>query len=184
MNQRGRRIRHFGHPYHRHVLAQETCAAGDMGQGKFGAILHVRIVVYPQIADVVKQRRNHTQTKQLLTHRLDADATALVTVDQACHGERDVENMLDVVIRRIAGKKAGECTRIHQRRIAKCSVQRCCRSIRIEIVKNPLDFRLYLHRICRSNRFGHVVFIADRIHALLQGVGFTAEKRISAISGG
>ena len=88
------------------VGGHEVGAAADVDLGEHRAVLDFSLRQPLHVPRVVEQRHQHAEHGTPCAEPVRRRASALVAVDQARHGERDVERMPDVVIQRVAGEVA------------------------------------------------------------------------------
>lgn len=111
MNDACRRLSQIFQADFRQIPGHEFGTATDMGTGVLRAMFLFVVVEPAQIADVVEQRADGAQLKQAFVH--DPGAGHLhATVHQPRHGQRHLEDVLDVVIIGFAGMEAGEFTAV------------------------------------------------------------------------
>ena len=89
-----------------------------MGSRVFRAVFVARIAHMPEITDIMVERGNHTQLKHALIQPR-VIGRALAAIHQACHGQRDIQHMLNIVIIRVAGVIVGVLAAIQSDDIAK-----------------------------------------------------------------
>ena len=75
-----------------------------MRGGVLGAVVVLLVVALADVAAVVEQRADDAELEQALADRGAVAARALVAVEQARHGERDIEHVLQVVVLGVAGE--------------------------------------------------------------------------------
>ena len=97
-----------GEPQSGQVGGDEVGAAADVDLGEHRAVRDFGLRAPLHVAGVVEQRHQHAEHGAPCAELVGRRAAALVAVDEARHGERDVERMPDVVIQRVAGEVAGE----------------------------------------------------------------------------
>jgi len=143
-------------------VLDEARAAAHMPQSVFGTAAMARIVTVAQIADVMEQRGDDAEPEQALADRLGALAAALVAIHQARHGQRNVEDVLEIVIAGIAGPVAWILAAIQALAVRKRARDQSRRRSRIEFEEKAAGLAVDGSRIGRLDPIAYVVFAASR----------------------
>jgi len=121
-----------------------------MNQGEFSAVPGIFNTPLAQITAVVKQRQQNAENKQFFAQRFTILLRALVTIQQACAGQSDIQSVLHIVIAGITCRVAWLLTAIKPGNVVDCMPQDVGTGVGKEIEK-------YIHhRVTNRNRIGYV----------------------------
>ncbi|RPI46567.1 MAG: hypothetical protein EHM59_07135 [Betaproteobacteria bacterium] len=111
----------------------------------------------------MEQGRHDPESEQV---RIDRRARSLPNVSRhdPCHGERDIERMLQIVVRCVAGDIAGIFASKEARRIGDRPCNQRVGPSGIEGMENSPDFGADITRIGRLNAIGDIVIVAPPRH--------------------
>ncbi len=161
---RRRHGRELAHPDRRQVLAQETAAARDVRARVFRAAAVPAVAAAAQVAHVVEERADDAQREEPLADGRRVDAGALVAVEEPGHGERYLQDVLQVVVGGVALPVGGILAAVERGRVVE-GLEECGGwGLRVEAAVDPADFELHADRVRGVDPVADVEFVAAVFH--------------------
>ena len=157
----------IGEADRRQVLLEETPAARHVRRRVLRALAMPGVLELADVAAIVEQRADHAQLEMALVDVRPVAARALVAVEQARHGERHVEHVLDVVVFGVAARVAGIFAAVHAHEVVEGVGERGRLVTRVERAENARDFELHADRIGGVDPVGDVELASTKIQCAL-----------------
>jgi hypothetical protein len=151
----------------RQVLAEEAAAARDVDTRVLGAVTPARVGATPDITRVVAQRDYHAEQGHRVRETRRTGLDTQVTVEQAHHGQGDIEYVVEIVVTHLAGVVARVLALVKTLYIAEGLLHLCKRLMRVVRGKQPgrepthgsgvgyVDPTRYIKLVRRKIRNGH-----------------------------
>ena len=141
------------------IRLQVMHAAPDMGGGVFRAVLVAGVLLVPQVAYVVVERRNDAQPEHMLIE-LGVIGGAFAAIHQASHRQRHIQHVLNVVVIGVASVKFGVFATIQARQAVKRLPHRGVRVFLEKVPVNTEHFPGNLYGIGGVDPVGYIVLVA------------------------
>jgi hypothetical protein len=145
----------------RHVFEQKLRAARDMGQRVFGTELVLAIGTLAQITEIMKQRGDHTDGEQFGGQRLLVAGLTLIAVEQPRHRQRDIENVLNIVILGVAGVIVRMFAVVILRQVIESAFQRAGMALGEQATEQAYDLITDVDGVGSANLVGNVEIAAS-----------------------
>ena len=153
--------RKISHVDDAHVFFDESCATRSMGQCVFRAVVVTRVMLTPDVTDVVQQGRYRSENKETRPDRLAVFTRTLIAVHYARHRQRDIQGVLQIVVTGITRPVTGILTTEYTADIVKGLIEMLRRRIRIQRLKYAVNFQAHGSRIGGVHPIRDIVLVAS-----------------------